>query len=129
MHEKIYEGGVERLRAPERVARLEVERVVSICLEGVELKSVLDVGVGSGLFAEEFSKRGLEVAGVDVNPEMIVETRVAKARADAGAHAAAQPFLDAVAGPDPTPGGGSVSAFAGAVPQHDDQTLVVVKAS
>jgi ubiquinone/menaquinone biosynthesis C-methylase UbiE len=75
MHEKLYDGGVERLRAPERVARLEVERVVSICLEGVELKSVLDVGVGSGLFAEEFSKRGLEVAGVDVNPEMIVAAK------------------------------------------------------
>ncbi len=72
MHEKLYDGGIERLRAPKRVARLEVERVVALCLEAADLKSVLDVGVGSGLFAEAFVKHGLEVVGVDVNPEMIV---------------------------------------------------------
>jgi ubiquinone/menaquinone biosynthesis C-methylase UbiE len=71
MHEKRFDGTVERLRAPERVARLEVERVVDLSLETSGLKSVLDVGVGSGLFAEAFARRGLEVAGVDVNPEMI----------------------------------------------------------
>jgi ubiquinone/menaquinone biosynthesis C-methylase UbiE len=41
-------------------------------LEAADLKSVLDVGVGSGLFAEAFVQHGLEVAGVDVNPAMIV---------------------------------------------------------
>ncbi|OGN95103.1 MAG: hypothetical protein A2Z71_02900 [Chloroflexi bacterium RBG_13_50_21] len=75
MHEKLYDGGIDRLRAPERVARLEVERVVALCLEAVDLKSVLDVGVGSGLFAEAFVQHGLEVAGVDVNPEMIVAAK------------------------------------------------------
>ena len=75
MHEKRFEGSVERLRTPERVARLEVERVVSLCLETLDLKTVLDVGVGSGLFAEAFFRRGLEVAGVDVNPEMIAAAR------------------------------------------------------
>jgi ubiquinone/menaquinone biosynthesis C-methylase UbiE len=75
MHEKLYDGGVERLRAPERVARLEVERVVAHCLEAVDINSVLDVGVGSGLFAEAFVHRALEVAGVDVNPEMIVAAK------------------------------------------------------
>ncbi len=75
MHEKLYDGGVERLRAPERVARLEVERVVTLCLEAVDLKNVLDVGVGSGLFVEAFVQHGLEVAGVDVNPEMIVAAK------------------------------------------------------
>lgn len=64
-----------------------------------------DALIGSG--AQYLKIRGF-------NPDMIVENRVAKAKAEAGAHAAAQPFLDAVAGPDPTPGGGSVSAFAGA---------------
>ena len=72
MHKKLYDGGVERLRAPERVARLEVERVVVLCLEAVDLKNVLDVGVGSGLFTEAFIQHGLEVAGVDVNPEMVI---------------------------------------------------------
>jgi rhodanese-related sulfurtransferase len=35
MNEKRFDGAVARLRAPERVARLEVERVVSLCLEFV----------------------------------------------------------------------------------------------
>jgi ubiquinone/menaquinone biosynthesis C-methylase UbiE len=75
LHEKLYDGGIKRLRTPERVARLEVERVVTLCLEATDLKSVLDVGVGSGLFAEAFVQHGLEVAGVDVNPEMIVAAK------------------------------------------------------
>ncbi len=75
MHEKRFDGEIERLRAPERIARLEVERVVSLCLEDTDLKSVLDVGVGTGLFAEAFSQRGLHVAGVDVNPQMIFAAR------------------------------------------------------
>ena len=75
MHEKRFDGTVERLRSPERVARLEVERVVSLCLEAADLKTVLDVGVGSGLFAESFGQHGLEVAGVDVNPDMIAAAK------------------------------------------------------
>jgi len=31
----------------------------------------LDVGAGSGIFAEAFSNRGLRVAGIDINPEMV----------------------------------------------------------
>lgn len=75
MHEKLYDGGIDRLRAPERVARLEVERVVTLCLEAANYKSVLDVGVGSGLFAEAFAQRGVEVAGVDVNSAMIIAAK------------------------------------------------------
>jgi ubiquinone/menaquinone biosynthesis C-methylase UbiE len=75
MHEKLYDGGIDRLRAPDRVARLEVERVVALCLEAANLECLLDVGVGSGLFAEAFAQHGLEVAGVDVNPEMIVAAK------------------------------------------------------
>jgi glutamate formiminotransferase/formiminotetrahydrofolate cyclodeaminase len=50
----------------------------------------------------------------DFNGDMILENRIARAKSALGAHVSAQPFLDAVAGSDPTPGGGSVSAFAGA---------------
>ena len=32
---------------------------------------MLDVGTGSGIFAETFSKAGLDVVGVDANPEML----------------------------------------------------------
>jgi len=75
MHEKRFEGGIARLRAPERVQRMEVERVTDLCLENGEFASVLDIGTGSALFAETFAQRGLKVSGVDVNPEMLVAAR------------------------------------------------------
>ena len=75
MHEKRFEGDISRLRNPDRIARLEVERVIDLCLEGAQVKSVLDVGTGTGLFAEAFAKRGLEISGVDVNPEMLEAAR------------------------------------------------------
>lgn len=70
-----YGGTAEGLRSPERLALLEVGRVADMCLDGIATTSVLDVGVGSGVFAEEFARRGLSVTGVDVNPEMIEATR------------------------------------------------------
>jgi ubiquinone/menaquinone biosynthesis C-methylase UbiE len=75
MHEKQFDGSIERLCSPERVARLEVERVTGLCLEAGSLKTVLDVGVGSGLFAEAFYRRGLKVSGVDINPHMLPVAR------------------------------------------------------
>jgi ubiquinone/menaquinone biosynthesis C-methylase UbiE len=71
MNERVYNGGVERLRSAERVSRLEVSRVVDECLTGSMIASVLDVGTGSGLFAEEFNNRLLKVAAIDPNPEML----------------------------------------------------------
>jgi ubiquinone/menaquinone biosynthesis C-methylase UbiE len=71
MNERRFHGNVERLRSPERLALLETERVVDACLAGVNIQTLLDAGVGSGVFAEVFIARGLDVTGVDVNPEMI----------------------------------------------------------
>ncbi len=71
MNDRVYNSGIDRLRSPERVERLEVDRVVNLCLNDVTIKSVLDVGTGSGLFAEAFYKKNMKVAGVDVNPDMI----------------------------------------------------------
>jgi ubiquinone/menaquinone biosynthesis C-methylase UbiE len=72
MHEKRFNREVERLRDPARLARLEVERVVNLSLENLEdARTVLDIGVGSGVFAEAFTAKGLQVHGVDVNPEMV----------------------------------------------------------
>ena len=45
--------------------------MVDACLEGINARTVLDVGTGSGVFAEAFAGRGLDVTGVDVNPAMI----------------------------------------------------------
>ena len=71
MHERRFQAEIERLRAPERLARLEIDRVGHASLEGLNAQSVLDVGTGSGVFAEAFAARGLAVSGVDVNPAMI----------------------------------------------------------
>ena len=96
MHEKQFNGAVERLRSPERVARLEVERVVDLCLESGKFQTVLDVGVGSGLFAEAFSRRGLKVAGVDINPQMTSAARQFVPKGDfREASAEALPYPDA----------------------------------
>lgn len=75
MNERQYHQGVERLRAPERVALLEVERVVQLALEGVDTHRVLDVGTGSGIFAQAFDSSGLQVTGIDANPAMLVAAR------------------------------------------------------
>ncbi len=75
MHEKRFQGDLARLRSPERVERLQVERVVGLCLEENPGASVLDVGTGSGLFAEAFARHGVQVSGVDVNPDMLAAAR------------------------------------------------------
>lgn len=71
MHEKRFNRAIERLRDPERVQRLEVAQVVDQALLGGKVHSVLDVGTGSRLFAEAFAARGLQVSGLDANPEML----------------------------------------------------------
>ena len=70
LNERVYNRGVDRLRSKDRIERLEVERVVDLCLEE-DIKSVLDIGTGSALFAEAFYKKGVKVAGIDTNPKMI----------------------------------------------------------
>ena len=71
MNERRFNSQIERLRSPERLARMEVERVVDLCLHTINVSSVLDVGTGSAVFAEAFSKRGLSISGIDINPEMV----------------------------------------------------------
>ena len=61
----------EVLRSPQRLERLEVQRVVELSLADATITSVLDVGTGTGLFAEAFSSVVEDVAGIDSNPEMI----------------------------------------------------------
>ncbi len=71
MNERVYNSGVDRLRSPERIAKLGIAQVVDNCLMDKDILSVLDVGTGSGVFAEEFLKHGLKVSAIDPNPEMI----------------------------------------------------------
>ena len=50
---------------------MEVEQVVRHCLQESNVKTLLDIGTGSALFAEAFHEAGIAVAGVDINAEMI----------------------------------------------------------
>ena len=76
MHEKRFNREIERLRDNDRINRLEVDRVVSLTLKnGLAIEEVLDIGTGSGVFAEKFFEKGCKLTGLDVNPEMLVAAR------------------------------------------------------
>jgi ubiquinone/menaquinone biosynthesis C-methylase UbiE len=62
---------IGKLRTARRIAELEVERVVDLCLRDSPVRRLLDVGTGSGLFAEAFAARGVAVCGIDHDPEML----------------------------------------------------------
>lgn len=74
-NDRRYSGEIERLRSPQRVEIMEVERVTQLTLDGITAASLLDVGTGSGLFAEAFAAKGLSVAGVDLREDMLEAAR------------------------------------------------------
>lgn len=94
-HERRFTGEPDRLRSPERLVRLEIDRVVGHCLEGLASPAVVDVGTGTGVFAEAFLARGCTVVGVDPNPHMLAHARRQVPEADFHEGTAeALPFLD-----------------------------------
>jgi ubiquinone/menaquinone biosynthesis C-methylase UbiE len=74
-HDRRFQGQADRLRAPERIALLEVPRVVALSSEGITIKNALDVGTGSGVFAEAFAALGIGVTGIDFNTDLLVLAR------------------------------------------------------
>ena len=74
-HERRFHGTADRLRAPDRIARLDVPRVVDLSLAGLTATSVLDVGTGTGVFAEAFAAAGLAVTGIDTNADLLAVAR------------------------------------------------------
>ena len=74
-HGRRFQGDSKRLRAAERVAILQPERVAALSMKGAIIKTVLDVGTGTGLFAEAFSKMGARVFGVDVSADSLAAAR------------------------------------------------------
>jgi SAM-dependent methyltransferase len=76
-HERRFHGAAEDLRSPARVALLQVATVVRLSLEGALIRSVLDVGTGTGIFAEGFAGQALRVTGIDANEELLKVARVA----------------------------------------------------
>ncbi len=94
MSDHRFHGSVERLRSPERLAALDVDRVLDWSLEGIATRTALDVGTGSGIFAELLAGGG--VASIDVNPDMIAAAGDVTCRRGAWvAPAEALPFPDA----------------------------------
>ena len=86
---------ITKLRRKERIAQLEVERVVDLCLEMSPMADLLDIGTGSGLFAEAFAARGVKVIGIDPDPDMIAAARgLVPAGSFHVAAAEALPFAD-----------------------------------
>ncbi len=76
-HERRFHGEAQRLRSPERLALLQVPEVTRLSLEGSRIRSVLDAGTGTGIFAEAFAGQGLRVTGIDPNEELLREARAA----------------------------------------------------
>jgi ubiquinone/menaquinone biosynthesis C-methylase UbiE len=70
-NERRFHGEPGLLRSSERLAHLEVDRVTALSLEGLRLRRILDVGTGTGIFAEAFLAKGLEVVGIDANGSML----------------------------------------------------------
>lgn len=115
MHEKRFAQEIERLRDPERIARLEVERVANLALGNLaDPETVLDIGTGSGLFAGEFSARGLQVTGLDANPAMLLAARH---------YVPEGVFHEGVAEELPFPDGSFDLVFMGLVLHETDDTL------
>ena len=118
MHEHCYHGTPDRLRTPQRVALLEMDRVLGLSLADLTVKTALDVGTGTGLFAEAFAKQGIRVTGIDPNPQMIQAARnsVPQGR-----------FQQASAEELPFPDGAFDLAFLGHVLHETDDPLQALK--
>jgi ubiquinone/menaquinone biosynthesis C-methylase UbiE len=74
-NERRFRGKPDSLRSNQRLALLEVDRVVTLSIEGLGLGRILDVGTGTGIFAEAFIAKGFEVAGIDANDVMLEVAR------------------------------------------------------
>lgn len=114
MHERRFNGAIDKLRAPERIKLLEVDRAVSLSLENLKAKSILDIGTGTGLFAEAFAKAGLAVTGIDASDEMVEKAKQ---------HVPEGKFEKAIAEKLPFPDSSFDVAFLGLVFHETDEQL------
>ena len=70
-NERRFHGKPDRLRSEGRLARLEIDRVVALSVEGLRSGRILDIGTGTGVFAEAFVAKGFSVTGIDVNEALL----------------------------------------------------------
>jgi len=96
MNERRFNGLIEKLRNPERLERLQIERVMAYSLAGIEVSNAVDVGTGTGVFAEAFHLRGCEVCAVDCNDNFLkVAAELVAGVEFSNAFAEKLPFVDA----------------------------------
>jgi ubiquinone/menaquinone biosynthesis C-methylase UbiE len=93
------------------MALLEVPRVVAFCADGGAVASALDVGTGTGIFAEAFTHAGLTTKGIDPATELLAVARV---------HAPQAVFVEAVAEKLPFADGSFDLVFLGHVLHETD---------
>jgi len=74
-HERRFHGDADRLRSPERISLLEVDHVVALTTEGLKATRLIDIGTGTGVFAQAFAAIGLSVVGIDANPSLLTLAR------------------------------------------------------
>ena len=75
MNERRFNGLITKLRNPERLERLQIDRVMAYSLAGIEVINAVDVGTSTGVFAEALLQRGVNVRAVDCNPEFLQVAR------------------------------------------------------
>lgn len=117
-HERRFRGSADRLRSPDRIGLLEVDRVVALAVEGLRAPRVLDVGTGTGVFAEAFAARGFAVAGIDPNPSFLEAAKRFVPAAD---------FREGTAEAIPYGDGAFDLVFLGEVLHETDDPMVALK--
>jgi len=78
MNEKHFSAeSMAKLRSEKRITFLDPKLIVSKCIEISNFSSgkVLDIGTGTGLFAEQFQNKGFNVTGIDDNEIMVKEAK------------------------------------------------------
>jgi ubiquinone/menaquinone biosynthesis C-methylase UbiE len=117
-HERRFHGTADRLRAVDRITRMEIPRVVTLSLAGLTPANVLDVGTGTGVFAEAFAATGLAVIGIDTNADLLALARE---------YAPAAQFREAAAEDIPFPDGSFDLVFLGHVLHETDDPLAALR--
>jgi len=117
-HERRFHGTADRLRAADRIARLDVPRVIELSLVGLTATSMLDVGTGTGVFAEAFVAAGLAVTSIDTNADLLAVAREFAPEAQ---------FREAAAEQIPFPNGSFDLVFLGHVLHEADDPLAALQ--
>lgn len=92
--------------------------MVGLCLSGIEAASVLDLGTGTGVFAEAFTVAGVAATGIDLNPDFLAMARSLVPQAI---------FLEATADALPCDDGAHDLVFIGLALHEVDDPLAVLR--